>query len=356
MLRTLLILIICSFIFCGCTSKKEKEIITFSSWGSITEVEILNKIITAFEKENPSIKINFIHIPQNYFQKIHLLFASNTAPDIIFINNLNLPIFEKYLEDLTPNINKKKFYEQSIDALSYKKKLLAIPRDISNLVLYVNKDLVSLPDKNLSLDTLLKQLLELQKQNILGINFEEDILWTQYYLAYYGETFDENFNPNLSKGFQFYKNLRDNYEVAPTKAQIGSSTLAQMFLNKEIAVYLSGHWMFPKIKEKATFNWEIVPFPLGENQYPCDASGWAISKNSKHKTAALKFINYLSNKQSIQYFTKTGLIVPARKDLSYLINNNQHNEKAFLNTLENSKPTYTFKNYRKLADELKKEF
>ena len=64
-----------------------RDVIQFASWGSKSEVEIIKPILKDFEKENPSIKIDFMHIPQNYFQKIHLLFASNTAPDVIFINN-----------------------------------------------------------------------------------------------------------------------------------------------------------------------------------------------------------------------------------------------------------------------------
>ena len=87
MLKKLLILLLIPFILCAC-EKKTKEEITFSSWGSVTEVRIINKIISDFEHENPDIKVNFLHIPQNYFKKIHLLFASSQAPDVIFINNL----------------------------------------------------------------------------------------------------------------------------------------------------------------------------------------------------------------------------------------------------------------------------
>ena len=64
-----------------------KTTIRFSSWGSQTETALLIPLIKQFESENPDIKVEFIHIPQNYFQKLHLLFASNLAPDVVFINN-----------------------------------------------------------------------------------------------------------------------------------------------------------------------------------------------------------------------------------------------------------------------------
>ena len=147
MLKKFFLVLFAIILLTGCRSQySDKIILTFSSWGSITEVDVIKQVIVDFEKENPKIKIQFMHIPQNYFQKIHLLFASNTAPDVVFINNLNLPIYEKYLEDLTDIVDKKDFYPVSISALSYNNKLLALPRDISNLVFYVNLDKTKLPN------------------------------------------------------------------------------------------------------------------------------------------------------------------------------------------------------------------
>ena len=80
-------LILC-FSLCGKTDNKTH--IEFATWGSESEIKILKPMLEEFERENPEIKVDLMHIPQNYFQKIHLLFASNTAPDVIFINNLYL--------------------------------------------------------------------------------------------------------------------------------------------------------------------------------------------------------------------------------------------------------------------------
>ena len=57
----------------------DREVIQFATWGSKSEIEIIRPILAGFEKENPNVRVEFMHIPQNYFQKIHLLFASNTA-------------------------------------------------------------------------------------------------------------------------------------------------------------------------------------------------------------------------------------------------------------------------------------
>lgn len=145
-------ILVCIIFLCGCGKKETKTIIEFASWGSKSETDILKPLLSEFEQENPNIKVDFMHIPQNYFQKIHLLFASNTAPDIIFINNLYLPVYANagLLEELNADGH---FYPQPLEALSWKGKLYAIPRDVSNLVIYYNKDLfnkkhIAYPDKN----------------------------------------------------------------------------------------------------------------------------------------------------------------------------------------------------------------
>ena len=105
--------------------------------------------------------------------------------------------------------------------------------------------------------------------------------------------------------------------------------------------------MYPKISENANFPYGIVTFP---GTVSSDASGWAVSKNSKHKNQAVKFVRYLSSKGSIDYFTQSGLIVPARIDSSKNIK-----EQAFLEAINKSVPNNVDKNFSKTRDELNKK-
>lgn len=354
MLKRFFIVLACCVLFSGCSKKEEREVVTFSSWGSVTEVQILKRIISDFEKENSKYKVEFLHIPQNYFQKLHLLFASNTPPDVVFINNLNLPVYKDFLMELSLYADKKDFYIQAIEGLMVDGTLFAIPRDISNLVLYVNTDKIKLPSKDWLLDDLLKINLDLA----FVIGFDDDIYWALPYLSYFGgEICDEKGvvrieDENSQKGLRFYLDLRDKYKIAPSKSDIGSSTLAQMFLDEKIAFYLSGRWMYPKISEKAKFNWAIINFPYGKSLQPCDVSGWAIAKGAKNKDGAVEFVKYLSSKKSSDYFAQSGLVVPARIDSSQILNNDVHNEKVFLEVISKSKNTTVSKNYKKLVDEI----
>jgi len=335
MLKKLLILLCASMLLCSC-SRDEREEITFSSWGSVTEVQVLKQIVSDFEAANPDVRVNFMHIPQNYFQKIHLLFASSMAPDVIFINNLNLPLYSSKLEDLTAIADKEEYYPESLEALSVGGKLYAIPRDVSTLVFYRNKSLISETPENLE-----EFMQVIAKSPKYGVSYERDV----YFMFPYSLTMGEDvFHPQ--KSLEFYKNLEGKY--APTPSEIGSLTLAQMFLEGKIGLYLSGRWMYPKISESAKFDWDVITFP---GIVPLDASGWAVSKNSKHKETAEKFVQFLASKKSSEYFMDTGLVVPASVDVSKNINN-----KVFLEAITKSQPLAVDKDYRKRVDKMNKKF
>ncbi len=376
---TAICLIIGASLFC-CTKFfvqnhfSQKTVVQFASWGSESEISILKPILEDFEKQNPNIKINFLHIPQNYFQKIHLLFASNTAPDVIFINNQYLPVYANagVLEDLTPyteNFELNKFYKKSVESLSWKNKVYAIPRDISNLVIFYNKDIfdrnnVPYPKQNWTFKEFLQTGQKLtHAPDVFGISFEEEPLFFLPYLTSEGGGFEENkFNSETSKqALAFYSDLRNKYHIAPRKEEAASATMAQMFLQGKLAMHLSGRWLVPKYRQEAKFDWDITEFPHGKKGsiVPLDSSGWAIAKSSKHKQEAIKLIQYLSSSESSIEFTKSGLIVPARIDVAesnvFLDNQKPKNAKVFLSVIETSQPTHVSVNYREVLDNIKKQ-
>lgn len=359
----LLLVLICS----GCAQKDTRTVIEFASWGSKSEIDILKPILSDFEKENPEIKIDFMHIPQNYFQKIHLLFASNTAPDVIFINNLYLPIYANanLLEELT--VNQNDFYPQALEALSWNGKLYAIPRDVSNLVVFYNKELfdrknITYPASEWNFDDFLKTAQKLTDKNTFGVSFEEDpLFYLPYLMSNGGGILPSEIEKKGSQyGLNFYADLRKKYHVAPLKSESASATMAQMFLQQKLGMYISGRWMVPKLRNEADFDWDVTQFPKGTNGsiVQLDASGWAIAKSSKHKEEAQKLVNYLASSQNSEKFATSGLIVPARKDASrskyFLDGQKPVHSKIFLDIIETSKPTPVTVDYREITDKLKK--
>lgn len=158
-----------------------------------------------------------------------------------------------------------------------------------------------------------------------------------------------------------YADLANKYHIAPQKSDSASLTMAQLFLQQKLAMHLSGRWLVPKYRKEAIFDWDIAQFPQGVNGsvVNIDASGYAISKTSKHKTEALKFIEFITSKDSLEYLTQSGLIIPARVDVAnsniFLDNKKPLNAKAFIDTIETGKITPVNTEYQLLIDNLNKK-
>lgn len=355
MKKLILIAVCLVLLLSGCGKKDERVKIQFASWGSKTEVAIIKSVISDFEKENPGVNVEFLHIPQNYFQKIHLLFASNTEPDVLFLNNLYLPVYANAgkLLELSPPQN---VYDKKVlDALSWQDKIYVAPRDISLLVVYYNKDLfrragVSEPENGWGQREFLEKALKIKdKTGAFGISFEEEpLFYLPYLMSEGGGVFDIE-SPSSKKALNFYADLRKKYHVAPMREESASATMAQLFLQGKLAMQLSGRWLTPKYMEDADFEWGTVMFPAGSegSVVPLDASGWAIAKASKHKDEAITLINYLASRKVIEKFAKTGLIVPARQDVDFA------GSEVYRRALQTAKPTPVSVDYNKVLDSLK---
>lgn len=354
-MKKFLIISLCLLFFAsGCTRKDERVTIQFASWGSKTEVEIIKDVIKDFEDKNSDIKIEFLHIPQNYFQKIHLLFASNTEPDVIFLNNQYLPVYAN-AGRLLPLSTQGAYDKKVLEALSWHDEIYAVPRDISLLVVYYNKNLfrkagVTEPKNGWTQGDFLAKAIKIkEKTGVFGISFEEEPLFYLPYVMSEGGSFFDIDSENSQRALGFYADLRKKYHVASRREESASATMAQMFLQGKLAMQLSGRWLTPKYLEDANFEWGTVEFPAGSagSIVPLDASGWAISKSSAHKDEAMRFVNYLASREVIEKFAKTGLIVPARQDVDF------EGAEVYRQTLKTAKPTPVSVDYNKVLDELK---
>ncbi|MDD3012080.1 MAG: sugar ABC transporter substrate-binding protein [Candidatus Gastranaerophilales bacterium] len=421
----------------GCVKKPEKTVIKFSSWGSETEISIIKPILKEFEAKNPDIKVEFIHIPKNYFQKLQLLVASNLTPDVMFINNIDGSLFiqnnifldlNQYLKSdmrvrknvifpasyeiqyqgssagssppqlpftfprsglknsIFPEnqnfsapsnlISKKDFFPKALEAFKYKNGLYALPRDISNLVIYYNKDLfdkfhVSYPDNNWDFKEFLttakkltKDLNNDKKIDIFGTGFEDlPLFWVPFLWSNGGGIISPDLTtvlidkPESLEAIQFYADLRNKYHVAPTASEAGSAKMTQFFIQGKLAMQINGRWSVPRLRKDANFRWDIAEFPKGKagSIVDADASGWTISRTSVHKAEAWRLIKFLASKHVCLNFTKSGLIVPARIDAAnsdvFLSKNllPEHSE-LFIKIISKSMPTPAPENYPEIMD------
>ena len=349
---------------CGCNNKRTQEI-EFTTWGSKAEIAIIEPIAAEYNKTH-DVKVRLIHIPQNYFQKLHLLFASKLAPDVIFINNLYLKTYQKanLLEDLTPYINKNEYFKNALYTMSIDNKIYAVPRDVSNFVIFYNKDIFNKakikPDKNWDINKFYETAKELKKYSDIGFCTEfNPVSWGNFVSIENKPLFlNAELTINEKKSLIAIQKLADKINkenLGANKEQLVLSPCAQLFLNKKTPIFVSGRWSVPKIDSQAEFEYGVLPFPKGESQYyiPLDSSGWAVYKNSKNKKAAIDFVKYISSDKNIKKITESGLITPAKKNAA---NSKEFkNGEVFIDIIEKSTPNIVPSNYNIIIDKINTE-
>jgi multiple sugar transport system substrate-binding protein len=369
----------------ACSASRHGEI-TLASWGSVEEINLLKPLLATFNQAHPDTPVRLLHIPDGYFQKLHLLYAAGQGPDVAFMNNWQLPTYAAggQLQDLQAfltkpgGIDEGDFVPASLEACRYQDKLYALPRDVSNLVVYINEDAfraagIPLPGPDWSQDDLLTLAPAFAKDtdgdgelDHWGISADpRPLFWLPYVWSAGGDLLSKDLkqltldSPASKAGLSLYASLRGDRHLAPRETETGGAAMGQLFAQGKLAMFVSGRWSVPAFREKITFKWDIRPFPKGPagSIVDADASGWAISKSCRNPDAAWTLIEWLAGKEASEAFTAGGLIIPARQDVGQSETFLQTGKapassRVFLDALQTARPLRTTPAWGELSGEI----
>jgi multiple sugar transport system substrate-binding protein len=327
--------------------------IVFSMWGGPEEKEVFYGLIRTFEKENPDIKVRVVHVPQNYIQKLQLMVAGGTAPDVFYLPDADFPAFvvKQTMEPLTPFIRKSKvivekdFWPSSLIRYRYDGQRLgrgtiyALPKDIGPYAMYYNKDLfrkagVPFPpaDRALVWDEAVAmwQKLTVPDKKHPGVvdqfgiaNFTwESAVWSNggEILSPDGRRFVMADDERTIEAMQWCADLALKYKCAPNPRQARSFDPGPMFDTGKLACIIAGRWMVPHYR-KLNFDWDVAPIPMsprGKFWTGWSGSiGFAMSRTSPRKEQAWRLIEYLAGPRGQAVQATTGFQIPNQKYLAY---------------------------------------
>lgn len=354
-------LLCCLLLLAGCAAPQKG--LTLATWGSLEEVETLKQVLADFRRAHPAVPVELIHIPDNYFQKLHLLIASGNTPDVIFTNNWQLPVYAEHgvLRDMAqfqPEFSH--FHPQAVEAMRYRGKVYALPRDLSNLVLYYNQE--RFQDRGVPLphhwrfDDVIRYGKQLVGAEQWAISFDpRPLFWLPYLWSGGGELFDSELTrtrlaePASVAALQFYADLRHKHHLAPSLIEQGGATPAQLFAQGKLAMFVSGRWSVPAF-QKLPFKWGVAAFPEGPggSVVDADASGWAISRACQDPDDAWQLVQFLAGKSAASRFAASGLIIPARRDVPF------EGGDVFVKALATGRPIRTPANWNEVQQAIDK--
>jgi multiple sugar transport system substrate-binding protein len=345
--------------------------LALSTWGSAEEVAQTTSLIRQFEAQHPTVSVKLIHAPEQYMSKLQLLMATNQSPDVMLMNNLSLPLFAhakqlKSLKDALPPSESGFFRPQSLETFTVNGQLMALPRDVSVLVMYLNTDW--LEHAKLDLPTpswrWQEEAIPLFQRAVAhpppnsknkgsknsphwGVSFyaKPALFWLPFVFSWGGklpttaQEAQSAFLPSApeTKGLQFYQALRTTLKIAPLSTQVGNTSMTELFLQQKIVGLISGRWVLPALTKQAPFHWKIVPLPAGSKGsiVGVDASGYCVSASTQHPEESIALARFLTSQPAQVLFSKSGLVTPARMDVPL-----EANQSAFLQAIATGKATH----------------
>lgn len=352
----------------------------FATWGGTEDLAIYDDLIAQFESEHPDIDVVLNHIPSagDYEKNLATLIAAGAAPDVFFINNISMPGFASQgaflsLADYADDAFLEDFFPGHLDAFRYQGDLMAIPRDISNLVLFYNQDLfedagVALPTAGWTWDDFMAAAKALTQDtdgdgtiDQFGFGYSTYYLfWEPWVWSNGGRFFSEDHSAftldegDALEGLEYYVGLRCEANVAPTSEQAAERSASSMFADGDAAMIVDGRWRVAPLlsNEAVDFTWDVAPFPAGKggSVIDVDGSGWGISSTSDSPDAAWQFIQFVSSPEALTRWTEAGIIIPSRRSVgltdAFLTPDVMPaSDEVFIDVNETGIPTETFEGF-----------
>jgi len=195
-----------------------------------------------------------------------------------------------------------KFFSNALKAVTFKKKMYGFPIHGETLVMVNNQDFVKNPPETVA------DLLKYKRKNEPAL-VKHSLLYTYFIpyfglpwvFAYGGRIFDDNGYPRINepatvRAFEKYANLVLNKLAIPRSSS--TTFYRNTFLKKQAAFFITGPWMFSKLKEnRINFSFSLLP-KVENGKYVIPFVGYKIfvvftQKNNKAVNAIEQFFKYL---------------------------------------------------------------
>lgn len=299
------------------------EIVWWGLWEDDTTVK---SIISDYESKNPKIKIKYVkQSKEDYRERLTNALAKGMGPDIFRFHNTWVPMFKTELDKLPSNVYSafdfaNTFYPVAVSDLTYGTSLVGIPLEYDGLSLFINEEVFEKSGKSIPItwndvrqvarELTIKDERGSITQSGIALGRTENVdHWPEILglmMLQNGVDLTRPTGKLAEDALEFYTIFSTIDEV--WDATLPSSTVA--FAGGKLAMYLGPSWRAFEIRlQNPNLRFKTVSVPqlpkTSANEPDVNyASYWVegVSIKSKNKTEAWKFLEYLSEKETLQLF------------------------------------------------------
>ena len=347
----------------------DATVVKLSFWGSYEEWGMWREIVDLFHEKNPDVWVKLNYIPDGYDDKIRLLLAADSAPDIMLIQDEPFPAYANYgkFTDLTdwvygpdaPVDWDTAFWPTIVESFKYKGRVMGLPVWGGNVLVYYNREMfrdlgVEPPEDDWDFDGFIAKAKELTRDldgdgrlDTFGFSLPGWIYFLPWTFGFGVDYLNESRTDWAFTGAQaveatrFYQDLRFGYHVSPSIQEIPSASEGAMFMTGRIGMTASGPWNSPGLKT-AGIDFDVVHIPYGPRGERFTRVTWdalCLFDKSEHKEAAWRFMKHCITPEAQAIVGKYIRSVPALKAAkgSFMNPDNGWSEEKFIDALEYSR-------------------
>jgi len=345
-------LVTLALLMCSCggsDSGGTSEPVSFLVFGEPVELEAFRDVAEAFERTQPDVDLRLIEASDrdDLLARLSTSFAGGSPPDLFLLNYRVYGQFaaKGVLEPIESRVDDsdafgaEDFYPQALDAFRFDGTLTCLPQNISSLVVYYNRDLFrkySIPEPRAGWDwaELRRAAITLTRDDdgdgrneLYGLGVEPSIIRVAPFVwSNGGEVVDDDDRPTrlaldsppALAVLQEFLALRTQYGAVPTDEEVEAEDDEARFMNGRLAMVLQSRRSTPAFRTIETFDWDVAPLPRFEEPAGIlHSDAYCMTKASKHKDAAWRFMEFALGPEGQRITARTGRTVPSLKEVAH---------------------------------------
>ena len=362
----------------GAGSADDGGEITVQVSGEREETAVYRAIKTAFEDENPNVRVQLVEIAEKdaHLAKLSTAFAADDPPDVFLVNFREYSQFvvrgaispiADHLE--TAGIDTANYYEPPIDAFTFDGALQCMPQNVSSLVVYYNTELfkradVKPPHNGWDWDEFRSIAERLTTNRVRGVGIEPNIIrvapivWSNG-----GEitddpeqptrfTFDE---PEAREALEFIIDLVHD-GLVPTENEVAAQDLETRFSAGKLAMMMSSRRDTPSFREVSDLSFDVLPMPRADEHVGIlHSDAYCIAAQSDEQELAARFIGFATGETGQSIAALGGRTVPSMISVSQsgaFLDPTQEpaHSQVFLDAIENLRATPVLPTWPEIED------
>jgi multiple sugar transport system substrate-binding protein len=322
----------------SCSSQHSDQRENLDFWALGSEGEFVQKLMPEFERRNPNIHVVIQQIPWSAaHEKLLTAYVGESTPDVSLMGNTWMAEFVaiRALDDVGTVATQQSDYFPGIWATNVVGgTLYGIPWYVDTRVLFYRSDIlaaVGFPHGPRTWAEWREAMTRIrdQKKSRWGILIPTNDYDPTIVMAFSAHSTLLNADgtrgafsqPQFADAFNFYVSMfRDGF--APRVSTSAIANLYQQFAQGEFTMYITGPWNVGEFRRRLPAEmqdkWATAPLPAHDASEPTGISmagggSLVIFRASKHKAAARKLIEFLSEpRQQVRFYELTGDL-PARR-------------------------------------------